>query len=287
MTTCEQMLLTHLPFCAGVATMLQTSTSAPELRSSLGEFSTEPQPSVTPTTPKKEKLIVVIFKFVGMRRFTSGPTPLKCHILSERAAPPAALTISSPSTSTPRSRIKIHGRRSSSMAPQLVGPYTYTRRVSAPKIFNQSKPGHISCSSGDPKTHISLQQGAGLQAVALYGMESPEDVQNNNASGSGSSQAVETWDVYECADAVNLGLLLKQTRKNMVTFVSTLGANVLTEEQWQTTICGPKHNVYRVQIRYTAVPKRARKPDPGRPVALDQAKGIPGLMRILRVNGGH
>ncbi|KAH6918044.1 hypothetical protein BKA70DRAFT_1214046 [Coprinopsis sp. MPI-PUGE-AT-0042] len=284
------------------------STSTTQLQAPPVAFPTESQASATPTTPKKPKLSFagIADLFIRMRRFSNragvarkpstasseeqkamNPSSLKRHISSERAAAPPALTISSPSTSTPRSRIKIHGRRSSSMAPQLVGPYTYTRRVSAPKIFNQNKPGHISCSSGDPKTHTSLQTGAGLQAVALFGMESPEDVQNNNVSGSGSSQAVETWDVYECADAVNLGLLLKQTRKNMVTFVNTLGANVLTEEQWQSTICGPKHNLYRVQIRYTAVPKRARKPDPGRPIALDQAKGVPGLMRILRVNGEY
>jgi hypothetical protein len=114
-------------------------------------------------------------------------------------------------------------------------------------------------------------------------MDSPEDVQNNNVSGSGS-QAVEIWDTYEVADAVNLERLLMQTRRRMVEYVNSFGANVLTEERWQSTICGPKKGVYRVQIRYTAVPKHARKPDPGRPIALNQAKGVPGLMRIVRVN---
>lgn len=173
------------------------------------------------------------------------------------------------------------------MAPQLVGPYAYTRRVSAPKVFKQTKAGHSTCSSGEPKTHPSLL-GGGLQDIAVSPtLASPEDVQNNNGSN-GGPQIVETWDLYECSGGVNVILLLRQTRKALLEYVQGLGANALTDEQWQSTICGPKHGgVYRVQIRYSAVPKCSRKPDPGRPVALDQAKGVPGLMSILKRNGEH
>lgn len=262
------------------------STSATQLQSPPVAFPTASQTSEAHASPKRVKLSFsdVANLFVRLRRFSTraGVSPkssaaaskdkeaansssLKLHISRERAAaPPPALTISSPSTSTPRSRIKIR-RRSSYMAPQFVGPYAYTRRVSAPRVFNPSKPGHISCSSGDPQTHPCLEQGAALQDVPLFGTESPEDVQNNNVGGTGS-QAVETWDIYEVADGVNLDLLLRRTRIRMVEYVNSLGANVLTEERyvlavlsschlssnrfyrWQSTICGPKKGVYRVQV---------------------------------------
>lgn len=270
-------------------------------------FPTASQASATPTTPKKHRLGFsdVANMFIRLRRFSTraGVTPKSSHSAQassseQQEAPahirnistdmatnnaPPALTISSPSTSSPRSRIKIR-RRSETMAPQLVGPYAYTRRVSAPKVFKQSKAGHISCTSGEPKTHPSLQ-GSALQDIVVAPMGSSEDVQNNNVNG---PQTVETWDLYECSGGVNLGLLLRQTRKALMEYVDGLGANALTDEQWQSTICGPKSGgVYRIQIRYSAVPKRSRKPDPGRPVALDQAKGVPGLMSILKRNGEY
>jgi len=65
------------------------------------------------------------------------------------------------------------------------------------------------------------------------------------------------------------------------------GANVLIDEQWKCTICGPKHRpngTFKVQIHYTAKATRSDKPDPHKPVALDQVKGIPGLMTILSRN---
>jgi hypothetical protein len=225
------------------------SSSATQLQLPPVAFPTASQASEAPNTSKKPKLSFsdVASLFVRLRRFSTraGVTPkssatapedkeespLERHISRERApATPPVLNISSLSPTNPRSRVQIR-RRSSNLSPQFIGPYAYTRRASAPRIFSQNKPGHISCSSGDPKTHPSLQQGAALQAVAVLGTESPEDVQNNNANEP-VSPAVEMWDIYEVADAVNLKLLLRQTRARMVVYVGTLGANVLTEERY-------------------------------------------------------
>ncbi|TFK21155.1 hypothetical protein FA15DRAFT_95705 [Coprinopsis marcescibilis] len=159
--------------------------------------------------------------------------------------------ISSPPTSPIRSKArKLSG-----------GPY-----ARSPKPL-KAKPHHLVFSSGDePSTH------AGISEAIEQGFD---------------PLPVEYWDTFECAGGVNLVTLLRATRSSLMEHVSQnlhIPANALVQEQWQATICGPKHGIYRVQIRYTGAATRSSKPDPRRPVALDQAKGIPGLMTILKRN---
>ena len=52
--------------------------------------------------------------------------------------------------------------------------------------------------------------------------------------------------------------------------------------RWSCKVRGPKSGIYRVHIEYAACPARSFKAsDPGRPVALSNARGIPGLMTVI------
>lgn len=93
---------------------------------------------------------------------------------------------------------------------------------------------------------------------------------------------VEYTDRFECVGGVNVTTLLRATRTTLLETVMKLGANALIDEQWDCIISGPKNGVYKVQTRYAASATRCMRPDPRRPVALDQAEGIPGLMTILK-----
>jgi len=91
-------------------------------------------------------------------------------------------------------------------------------------------------------------------------------------------------DQFICVGAVDLAKLLRACRATLYDSAESLGANVLVDEQWDVKICAPKHrndSTFKVNIRYSASAARSEKCDPHRPVALDQAKGIPGLMTIL------
>ncbi|EDR08177.1 uncharacterized protein LACBIDRAFT_294324 [Laccaria bicolor S238N-H82] len=123
------------------------------------------------------------------------------------------------------------------------------------------KPHHLISSSGEPCTHPGLLEGASEERVD-----------------------VEFIDHYECAGGVNVGILLRATRSSLVERVEDLGANALVEEQWECTICGPKNGIFRVQVRYIACAANSTRPDPHKPVGIDQAKGVPGLMTILKRN---
>ncbi|KAJ3530936.1 hypothetical protein NMY22_g8362 [Coprinellus aureogranulatus] len=93
-------------------------------------------------------------------------------------------------------------------------------------------------------------------------------------------------DRFEVANGVNTATLLRATKKTILEAVENLGlgVNALADEQWECTICGPKKNVYKVQIDYTATAVRCTRQDGFRPVALDRAKSIPGLMTIIKRN---
>ncbi|PPQ66016.1 hypothetical protein CVT24_011960 [Panaeolus cyanescens] len=100
---------------------------------------------------------------------------------------------------------------------------------------------------------------------------------------------VEYVDHYVCEGGVNVATLVRATRQTLLERVDACGANSLTQEQWQCSISPPKnvhHGVgtYKVEVRYHASATRSSVPDPHKPVALDQAKGIPGLMTIRSRN---
>jgi len=92
-------------------------------------------------------------------------------------------------------------------------------------------------------------------------------------------------DEFVCASGVDVPKLLRACRSTLLDQARIIGANVLVDEQWCTTITPPKNPVddpYKVQVQYSASATRSDRRDPGRPVALDQAMSIPGLMTILK-----
>ncbi|KZP08208.1 hypothetical protein FIBSPDRAFT_761804 [Athelia psychrophila] len=128
----------------------------------------------------------------------------------------------------------------------------------------RTKSHHIVSSSGDsPQTHASLQ-GDGVT--------------------SGEQVDMELNDVYSCQGAVDVSRLLRVSRAKLMQQAKYLNGNVLLDEHWQCTIRGPKNRrdgTFRVHIRYAASASRSYLPDPQRPIALDKARSVPGLMTVL------
>jgi hypothetical protein len=126
----------------------------------------------------------------------------------------------------------------------------------------KNKPYHIDCSSGAPQTHPSL---------AGVGATSPQKIE------------VEFADDFVCANGVDVVRLLRATRATLLETATLWNANVLVNERWTCTICVPKHRregTFKVHISYSASATRSSRPDPQRPVAIEKAKGVPGLMTI-------
>ncbi|KAI0036098.1 hypothetical protein K488DRAFT_17837, partial [Vararia minispora EC-137] len=116
-------------------------------------------------------------------------------------------------------------------------------------------------SSGpDPLCHPSTSEAAGVNKA---------------------QEEITHTDHFACADAVDVPLLLRVSRATLLDRVRLCGADTLLDERWICRIRGPKHGTYRVHIEYAAHPARTGCPDPGRPVALNKARGVPGLMTIL------
>jgi len=93
-------------------------------------------------------------------------------------------------------------------------------------------------------------------------------------------------DEFTCESGVDVSKLLRACRSTLLEKARTYGANVLVDEEWEISISPPKNpkdGHYKVQINYTANATRSTtSSDPGTPVALDQAKSIPGLMTIVK-----
>ncbi|KAH8103064.1 hypothetical protein BXZ70DRAFT_905712 [Cristinia sonorae] len=87
---------------------------------------------------------------------------------------------------------------------------------------------------------------------------------------------------FVCRDGVDAAKLLRAVRSSVYEKAESIGASVLVDEQWTCSIAGPrKDNTYRVVIRYSASAARSSSSDPQKPVSLEQAKGVPGLMTVL------
>ncbi|KAH8829420.1 hypothetical protein DL96DRAFT_1554948 [Flagelloscypha sp. PMI_526] len=96
---------------------------------------------------------------------------------------------------------------------------------------------------------------------------------------------LEKHYVFICKDGVNSDSLLRCVRKELKDQAAALGANALVKEQWSCTISGPKHRKdgsFRAIVHYSASPIRTTAADPGRPVCMEKAKGVPGLMTVIR-----
>ncbi|OSD01512.1 hypothetical protein PYCCODRAFT_1369239 [Trametes coccinea BRFM310] len=128
----------------------------------------------------------------------------------------------------------------------------------------RAKAHHIESASGDaPQTHPGLD---------ASGAASPERI------------PLERNETFVCRDGVDATKLLRAVRGALYEKAQTFGANVLVDERWTCTICGPRHRsdgTFRVYIHYSANAARSDRRDPQRPVALDKARGVPGLMTIV------
>ncbi|KAI0792420.1 hypothetical protein C8Q75DRAFT_598991 [Abortiporus biennis] len=127
----------------------------------------------------------------------------------------------------------------------------------------RAKANNIQSSSGDePRTHPSL---------------APEGVV------SARKVPVVEEERFNCRDGVDVVKLLRAIRATLYEKAESIGANVLVDEQWVCTIYGPKHRngAFRVYIRYSANAARSDRPDPQRPVALENVRSVPGLMTVL------
>ncbi|EIW55160.1 uncharacterized protein TRAVEDRAFT_130298 [Trametes versicolor FP-101664 SS1] len=129
---------------------------------------------------------------------------------------------------------------------------------------SKAKAHHIESTSGDaPQTH-----------TALHGVVSAETEKIH----------LEQDETFICRDGVDTTKLLRAVRGALYQKAQTYGANVLVDEQWTCTICGPRHRSdgsFKVYVHYTASAARSDTLDPQRPVALDKARSVPGLMTII------
>ncbi|KAF8889648.1 hypothetical protein BD779DRAFT_1611012 [Infundibulicybe gibba] len=127
----------------------------------------------------------------------------------------------------------------------------------------QGKPHHIESLSGPaPQSHPGVAEAASPKRASLT-----------------------ITDVFVCVGGVNIATLLRASRGSLIEQAEAMGANALVDELWKCTISSPKqrsNGTFRVQIRYTAQATRSTAPDPHKPVALSSARGVPGLMTILR-----
>ncbi|KAJ6627881.1 hypothetical protein B0H10DRAFT_2160968 [Mycena sp. CBHHK59/15] len=128
----------------------------------------------------------------------------------------------------------------------------------------KAKPWHISSSSGE-----APQSNPGVLEAATSPKREP----------------LQQSDTFMCDGAVNVAQLLRASRNSLMEIAELMGANALVDEQWNCTICGPKHRpngTFKVQISYTASAIRSDRADPHRPVALDNVKDVPGLMTVIK-----
>ncbi|KAL6306392.1 hypothetical protein BKA93DRAFT_729404 [Sparassis latifolia] len=121
----------------------------------------------------------------------------------------------------------------------------------------------IESSSGDPQTHPVLD-GEGVVSERRVPLVQEDD--------------------FVCRDAVDVVKLLRAVRATLYENAETLGGSVLVDEQWTCSISVPRHRndrTYKVHIQYTASAARSDRNDPQRPVAMERARGVPGLMTIV------
>ncbi|KAL5522436.1 hypothetical protein ACEPAG_8452 [Sanghuangporus baumii] len=161
----------------------------------------------------------------------------------------------------------------STPAPQglhkLTFPHVAKLFVKLRRMQKKAKAHHTDSSSGNnPITHPSLLNDIGEL-----------DITKKRAR-------LEIQEDYVCADGVDVAKLLRASRAVLLERASPLHANVLIDELWTCSICGPKHRSdgsFRVHIRYAATAATSSsKRDPQQPVALGKISGVPGLMTITQ-----
>jgi len=122
----------------------------------------------------------------------------------------------------------------------------------------QTRATSLKSTSGEPRTH------SGLQLTCERKVPLGEE------------------ERFVCRDGVDTVKLLRAVRSILYEKAEALGANALADEQWSCVISGPRRdNSYRVVVRYTASATRSSVADPQKPVGLENARCVPGLMTIL------
>ncbi|KAL0960128.1 hypothetical protein HGRIS_011767 [Hohenbuehelia grisea] len=196
---------------------------------------------------------------------TSPDAPGPAGPSTQASAAPAQASVPASTSTTSHKSSKIH-----LTIPDVANLFIKMRRAgnNARASSAAPKPNFVESISGDrPQSHNELS-GQGVTSIRKLPM------------------AME--DTYVCIGGVNAKMLLRATRTSLMEQAEQAGANVLVDEQWKCTIRGPKNGrtngAFKVTIQYSASAARSVVSDPHKPVALENAKGIPGLMTILRRN---
>ncbi|CAG7851123.1 SubName: Full=Uncharacterized protein {ECO:0000313/EMBL:CCA74321.1} [Serendipita indica DSM 11827] len=137
-----------------------------------------------------------------------------------------------------------------------------------------------------PDAHQASPRSLGAVAGSLSEEEETDDDSSNfiadieyNELGSFSIERV-----FVCQGGVNTVRLLQLTRKSLLEEGQMVGANALVNEMWSCEVFQRSREVYEVRIRYGASIAKAYRNPPSEPVAVKEAKGIPGLMTILEAS---
>ncbi|KAG1749694.1 uncharacterized protein EDB91DRAFT_1046467 [Suillus paluster] len=95
---------------------------------------------------------------------------------------------------------------------------------------------------------------------------------------------VEHKDEFTCKGGVDAGRLVNLARKGLYSTAKEMGGNVLLEEKWDCEIRHPRsqcRDQFKVTIHYSATVARSFCPDAQKPVEIQAAKGIKGLMTVI------
>ncbi|CAG7847427.1 SubName: Full=Uncharacterized protein {ECO:0000313/EMBL:CCA68187.1} [Serendipita indica DSM 11827] len=119
----------------------------------------------------------------------------------------------------------------------------------------------LTCASGQPTTHPALAD-VEYEELGAFSIER----------------------VFVCRGGVNTVRLLQLTRRSLLEEGQMVGANALVNESWSCDVFRRSKDVYEARIRYSASMAKAYKNSPSKPVAIKEAKGIPGMMTILEAS---
>ncbi|KAG6371647.1 hypothetical protein JVT61DRAFT_9361 [Boletus reticuloceps] len=89
---------------------------------------------------------------------------------------------------------------------------------------------------------------------------------------------------FLCKGGVDARRLVDVSRKGLYSVAKAMGGNVLLEEQWDCIIRHAKlqkRGEFKVVVHYSATVARSAWPDAQKPVQIEAAKGIKGLMTVL------
>ncbi|KAG1871179.1 hypothetical protein C8R48DRAFT_596419 [Suillus tomentosus] len=93
---------------------------------------------------------------------------------------------------------------------------------------------------------------------------------------------VEHKDEFTCKGGVDAGRLVNLARKGLYSTAKEMGGNVLLEEKSAHPLSlYQRRDQFKVTIHYSATVARSCWPDAQRPVEIEAAKGIKGLMTVI------